>query len=133
MPRKISIGAAALAFPFIACGGSHDAASIGLAVPMDELNDGGRAAAAVLRDRGEQTEITLVYIGGSDRGAEAAHIHLGRCGSFGPIVHPLNNVQEGMSVTTINARLSALMGGRYYINIHNSENPAHSEACGIIP
>jgi hypothetical protein len=93
----------------------------------------GQSGTAVLTEKGDSTQVVISTSGGADTGAQAAHIHTGMCGSNGPILYPLNNVQGGTSTTTISAKLSTLTGGKTYINVHSSTNVANIQSCGNIP
>jgi hypothetical protein len=67
--------------------------------------------------------------------AHPAHIHGGSCDSGGGIVHPLDDVVDGSSVTTLMAvSLSDVTDGAHYINVHESAaNLGTTIACGDIP
>jgi len=120
----------ALAGALTACNNEPGAS---LTVNLDSQMASGQTGTAVLREVGEQTEVSIITSGGSDTGPQQSHIHVGRCGSNGPILYPLNNIQGGVSTTTINAKLNTLTGAKNYINIHKSTNIADIQACGNIP
>ncbi|MFO0578777.1 MAG: CHRD domain-containing protein [Polyangia bacterium] len=121
-----------LGLPLILAG-CGDSGGSTIAVTMMAQMSSGQSGTAVLTDKGDSTQVVITTSGGSDSGAQAAHIHTGVCGSNGPILYPLNNVQGGSSTTTVNAKLSTLTGGKTYINVHSSTNVANIQSCGNIP
>jgi hypothetical protein len=93
----------------------------------------GQSGTAVLSDNANgTTTVKISTTGGTDVGMQPAHIHVGVCGSNGPVWTPLASVQGGMSTMTVPYALSALTGGKYYINIHNSAMVATIQSCGNI-
>lgn len=128
MSRSFLLGIAAVALT--ACGNSSGAT---VTIQMMAQMSSGQSGSAVLTDKGQQTDVEIVTTGSTDTGMQASHIHTGVCGSNGAIFLPLNNVSNGHSLTTVNATLSSLTGGRYYINVHNSGNINNIQACGNIP
>lgn len=131
MLRKSLLGIMmGLPLALAACG---DSGGSTIAVTMTAQMSSGQSGTAVLTDKGDSTQIVITTSGGMDAGAQAAHIHTGTCGSNGPILYPLNNVQGGSSTTTLTTKLSTLTGGKAYINVHSSSNVANIQSCGNIP
>jgi len=85
------------------------------------------------RTGGARVAITLE--GTPDGGVHPAHFHVGDCGSNGPIVVPLNNVNgdSGSSVTETEASFEEITESDHYINIHLSpEDLGTIVACGEV-
>jgi hypothetical protein len=70
--------------------------------------------------RGAQTEIVVQAQSGGAGVQQPAHVHEGSCPGVGPVRHPLTNVVDGRSTTTVNASLDDLLSGAYSINLHRS-------------
>lgn len=100
------------------------------AIALKELNTSGQTGHAVLTAKGEQTEVVLKATAGISR---ANHIHSGTCATLGGVAHPLTNMADGSSVTTVNASLSSLLTGGFAINLHNATNAGVYTSCGDIP
>lgn len=113
----------------IGCGGSKS-------VNLNMQNSSGESGKATLTDKGNNTtEVLLALSGGNDNGAQIAHIHVGQCANLGAPYVTLTSVQNGVSATTVAYKLTDLEGGRYAINIHNSQTPTVVTtyvACGDI-
>lgn len=121
----------ALCFALSACGSS--ATTTMQTVSMTAVANSGQSGTATLTDLGNgSTSVTISTVGGTDTASQTAHIHIGTCGSNGPVFVALTNVQGGGSTTTVPFTLSALAGGTHYINIHNSANAATIQVCGQI-
>ena len=119
----------ALALALTGCG----SAATSQTVAMMAIGSSGPSGTAVLTDNGNSTtSVALATTGGTDSGAQAAHIHTGVCGSAGPVYAALTNVQSGVGTSTVAFPLSGLTGGKYYINIHKSSDPSVIQACGQI-
>ncbi len=102
-------------------------------VVMNAIGGSGQSGTAVLTDNGNgTTTVKITTTGGTDAGMQAAHIHIGTCGSNGAVYAALTSLQAGASTTTVAFPLSSLIGGKYYINVHNSANVATIQTCGNI-
>ena len=102
-------------------------------VTMRAQNNSGQDGTATLTDMGGQTRVVL-DLRNSPAGPQPAHIHTGACPNPGAVTHPLTNVMNGRSETTVNARLSDLMTGNFAINVHLSPQQASTYvSCGDIP
>lgn len=139
---------AALAFVVAGCGGDDDdgngeagapattAAEEGEGVTVDlgEQNGSGESGTATLTADGEQTVVTIELTGAPADTPQPAHIHSGSCAEIGDVVHPLANVEGGMSETTVEAPLADLQGAAFAINVHESEAAIQNYvSCGEIP
>jgi LPXTG-motif cell wall-anchored protein len=105
-----------------------------LTVPLAEQNDSGMSGSAVLTQMGDDLRVVLTLTGTEAGGSHPAHIHSGRCPNPGGVVHPLTNVVNGTSTTTIaGASLADVADGNHAINIHKSaEELSVYTACGDI-
>jgi CHRD domain len=138
---------AALALGLAACGGDDDDAdepaapattaaeeAESVSVDIAELNGSGESGTATLTADGEQTVVTIELSGAPADTPQPAHIHSGSCEELGDVVHPLENVEGGMSETTVAAPLADLQGAAFAINVHESEEAIQNYvACGEIP
>jgi hypothetical protein len=119
-----------LSLGLVACGSSNPTPET---VTMMAQGSSGESGTAVLTSTSSGgTMVVITLTGGTDTGAQASHIHNGVCGSNGSIAVPLNSVQGGSASTTISNSLSSLMGGKYYINVHNSADLNTIQTCGNI-
>lgn len=102
-------------------------------VSMAAVGTSGQSGSATLTDLANgSTSVTISTSGGTDSANQTAHIHIGTCGSNGPVFTALANLQNGASTTTVPFTLAALSGGKHYINVHNSANTTTIQACGQI-
>jgi hypothetical protein len=128
--RHLNTLGLALAFALVACGGGTTTTET---VTMNAQGSSGQSGTAVLTDNGNgTTTVKITTMGGSDTGMQAAHIHTGTCGSNGAVMYPLTSLAQGTSSSTVMASLSALTGGKYYINVHNSAALTTIQTCGNI-
>ncbi len=108
-----------------------------IVVKLDAIGGSGESGTATLSQNiGSPmagTVVTLSLHGGS-AAPQPAHIHIGVCGSNGPIKYPLKPVTEGKSTTVVRAKLSYIMSLGAYINVHKSPaDLATIVSCGNIP
>lgn len=102
-------------------------------IDLNDQNDSGVTGTATLTDNGDDTTTVEIELEGSpEGGSHPAHFHDGTsCDQNEPIVHPLENVEDGMSTSTVEESLDDLVGDNYYLNIHLSEEEiATVVACG---
>ena len=66
---------------------------------------------------------------------ELVHIHQGRCGNLGGIVHALSSFVDGSgsSTTVVKVSLDSLSAGEFAINAHKKGDPGVYTSCGNIP
>lgn len=141
MPKRIGpalvVLLAAAALGVAGCGGDdgeEEAAGDGaVTVEIAEQNGSGESGTATLTADGEQTIVTIELTGAPST-AQPAHIHSGTCASLGDVVHPLTDVQDGASETTVAAPLADLQAADFAINVHESAEAIQNYvACGDIP
>ncbi len=119
------------------CGGDDGAgsdAAEAVEVELSEQNDSGQSGTATLEPAGEgMTRVTLELSNPPDN-PQPVHVHAGTCDELGEVIHPLTNLEDGMSETTVEASLEELQGGEFAINAHESEENIETYvACGNIP
>ena len=80
-----------------------------------------------------QTKV-VVSLSNAPSQPQPAHIHKGTCANLDPTpADALQNVQNGMSTTTVNESLDALEKGTFAINVHKSEKDLKTYvSCGNI-
>ena len=120
---------AVIALTAAACGGGEETE-----VSMEALNDSGQTGTAMLTAAGDNQTRVVLELGNSPAGPQPAHIHEGTCEDLNPQpAHPLNNVANGKSETTVDVSLEELQDGDFAINIHQSpENIETYVSCGDI-
>lgn len=102
-------------------------------VQLQEQSFSGEAGDATLTAQGAKTRV-VIDLASFAANAQPAHIHEGTCAhlSFQP-AFPLNDVKAGRSTTVVNVPLTALLNGKYAINIHRSaEKMKVYVACGDV-
>ena len=114
---------------YTACGDIPTAGTF-VSFPLEEQNDSGQTGTATLIARGEQTDVVLLATEGI---SSANHIHTGTCADLGGVEYPLTNMEDGRSITTIEATLESLGTGGFAINLHDSDDASIYTACGDIP
>ncbi len=130
MKRLLTIMAAVLATSGLA----FAAAPTSVTVQMSALNHSGETGTATLTQVGNNVKV-VVDIKGAPSGAQPTHIHAGTCTKLNPAPEaPLSPLTNGKSVTVLSGKkLSALLGGKFSINVHKSSNDlATYVSCGVI-
>ncbi|MCH8103565.1 MAG: hypothetical protein IIB28_10490, partial [Chloroflexi bacterium] len=75
----------------------------------------------------------VVSIAPGKAAAQPIHIHSGTCDTLGGVKFPLTAVAAGLSVTTVDTSLQALLDGEFAVNVHESpENAGNYVSCGTI-
>jgi hypothetical protein len=91
-----------------------------LLVQLQEQSFSGEAGTVTLTAQGKKTRV-VIEMASYTGNAQPAHIHKGTCMSLDPTpAYPLNNVVKGRSTTVVPISLSALLKGKYGINMHRS-------------
>jgi CHRD domain len=106
-----------------------------MVVKLNAIGGSGESGTATLDQNagGAGTTVKLMLHGGS-AAPQPAHIHVGVCGSNGPIKWPLKSVTAGMSTTVVPAALGVIMSTGAYVNVHKSPKElANIVSCGNIP
>ena len=116
---------------YVACG-DIPAAGSSITIALDELNGSGQPGSATLIDNGSQTTV-VVSIAPGKAVAQPIHIHSGTCDTLGGVELPLTAVASGLSVTSVDSSLQALLDGEFAINVHESpDNAGNYVSCGAI-
>jgi hypothetical protein len=104
-------------------------------VPLDSVDDSGVTGGASIRGVDEGVEITIFISEGDEDGVHPVHVHDGTCDDLGDVAYPLEDIEGGESVTTLeDVTLADLMTGEYAINAHQSEDDMETYVmCGNIP
>jgi hypothetical protein len=104
-------------------GGCQSAPLPSTVVQLKTLNDSGVTGAVTLTDLGGgQTRVDVAVAPGGNLDMPA-HIHPGTCENLIPQpTHPLQNVVNGVSTTTVRATLDELTGGGLAVNLHRSND-----------
>ncbi len=100
--------------------------------PVDDSGVGGNV---LLTATDGQTDVEVLITEGLEDGAvHPVHIHQGTCDDLGDVVHPLDNIEGGVSETTIDVELMDLLDGDHAVNVHLSEEEIDVRvACADIP
>lgn len=116
---------------YVACG-DIPAEGSSVTIALDELNGSGQPGLATLIESGSQTTV-IVSIAPGAAAAQPIHIHSGTCDTLGGVELPLTAVAAGVSVSTVDSSLQALLDGEFAINVHESpENAGNYVSCGTI-
>ena len=107
----------------VIAGGCQAAPRPATVVQLKTLNNSGVTGTVTLTDLGDgrtQVDVTVDPNGNMDM---PAHIHPGTCEALIPQpIHPLENVVNGASKTTVSATLQDLTSGGLAVNIHRSND-----------
>ena len=120
-----------------ACGGGGGGGAIKtMEIEMMEQNGSGQNGTAEITASGDGTNITISTIVPADGTfpSQPAHVHKGACDKLDPKpAHPLPNLEDGISATTLDVSYDELTKGGYVINVHKSEEEADVYvSCGEI-
>jgi len=98
---------------------------------MMAQNGSGQNGTVLLEEVGSQVRVTI-SLTSPVATAEPAHIHTGSCPTPGAVIYPLENVENGMSVTMLDTSLASLQAQMpLAVNVHKSANEAGTYyACG---
>jgi Cu/Zn superoxide dismutase len=109
------------------------AATSSLKVTLDAQNGSGETGTATLTQVGSDVQV-VIALKGAPTTAQPAHIHNGVCSDLGGVVHPLSNVVNGSSTTTVKGvTIDGLLKQTSAINVHESaDNISKYVACGNI-
>jgi hypothetical protein len=103
-----------------------------LTIQMKALNNSGQSGTATLTavDGRTRVQIELANPAPED---QPVHVHSGTCSKLGSVEHPLSNVVNGRSDTTIDVSLPDLLSSQSAINVHRSGSQASVYvSCGEI-
>ena len=101
-------------------------------VAMSAQNDSGMSGTATLTDMDGSTLVKLELTGAPTGITQPAHIHTGSCAEIGGVVYPLTFPVNGVSETTLNVSLDAILAQLpLALNVHKSAAEANVYvACG---
>jgi hypothetical protein len=104
-------------------------------VPLDDVDESGITGGSSIRGVDDGVEITVYITAGDEGGVHPVHIHDGTCDDLGDVAWPLEDIEDGESVTMLeDVTLGDLMTGEYAINAHQSEDEMDVNVmCGNIP
>lgn len=92
-----------------------------MTVNLATENDSGESGTAMLKEENSKTTVTLNLTGYAKDVPQPAHIHVGACPGVGAVKYPLNDVLNGVSVTTLNVTMDQLKKDLpLAINVHKS-------------
>ena len=75
-----------------------------------------------------------ISVSPSSDAAQPIHIHSGVCTDVGPVLHSLQNVVKGSSITLIDSALTEIITHGALVNVHASYADASNyTACGQLP
>ena len=115
--------AAPLVVAVVALAGCQSAPRPASVVPLKTLNDSGVTGAVTLTDLGDGRTQVVVAVQPAGNLDMPAHIHPGTCDNLVPQpTHPLQNVVNGASTTTVRATLAELTEGGLAVNLHRSND-----------
>jgi hypothetical protein len=111
-------------------GGVEEPQAMEIPVALEELNDSGISGVATLTVEEGVVVLVEVSLEGTE-GPNPVHIHSGTCADLGGVSIPLNDVEDGISSTEIEANVDQLFEGEFAINVHLSPEEADVYvACG---
>ena len=102
-------------------------------VYLSPVQGEGQIGTATLASDGTTTtvQIDVAPITGE---VQPIHIHVGKCDDVGSVLHTLQNVVNGKSVTTIDRSLNEILTFEVLVNVHASYTDASNyTACGQLP
>lgn len=115
--------AASVIVAIVALAGCQSAQPPATVVQLETLNDSGVTGTVTLTDLGDgrtRVDVAVQPAGNLDM---PAHIHPGTCDDLIPQpTHPLQNVVNGASTTTVRATVADLTGGGLAVNLHRSND-----------
>lgn len=115
--------AASVIVAIVALAGCQSAQPPATVVQLETLNDSGVTGTVTLTDLGDgrtRVDVAVQPAGNLDM---PAHIHPGTCDDLIPQpTHPLQNVVNGASTTTVRATVAELTGGGLAVNLHRSND-----------
>lgn len=102
-------------------------------VDLSEVDGSGVSGTATLTEEDGQTMVDISLDGTPEGGVHPVHIHAGTCDDLGDVVFPLEDVEEGMSSSTVDASIDDIMAAQHSINVHlSADEISVYVACGEI-
>jgi hypothetical protein len=93
-------------------------------IALGAQNNSGQTGKAVLRAAGDETVVTVTVTPSAEGATQPIHIHAGTCATLGRVEFPLTAMVDGISVTTVKAKLSDILSQTRAINVHKSTTQA---------
>ena len=102
---------------------------------LAEVGGSGKSGDGLIVQVDDDLSVELLISPSSAADDQPAHIHTGTCAALGAVVHPLTNVVDGMSATTLaGINIGDVADGAHAIAVHESAaNMQNIIACGDIP
>ena len=117
--RFRSVALLAVVAVFAAC---QAAAPPARTIALTTLNDSGVTGSVAFRDIGGRAQVSIDVEPGANPDMPV-HIHPGSCNNLTPPPKfPLENVQDGESVTVVPATVDELFAGGLAVNVHKSND-----------
>ena len=103
-----------------------------MTVNLSAQNASGESGTATLTPQGDKTQVVIKLTGAQGNAEQPAHIHDGSCAKLDPKPRvPLQNVVGGTSTTTLDMKMSDVVGKGGAINVHKSATDLKTYvACG---
>ena len=121
-PRSLLTASLMFAILVLA-GGCQSAPRPATVVQLKTLSGSGVTGTVTLSDLGDGRTTVVVAVQPAGNLDMPAHIHPGTCDNLIPQpTHPLQNVVNGASTTTVRATLDELTGGGLAVNLHRSND-----------
>ncbi|MBC8452845.1 MAG: hypothetical protein H8D69_00065 [Chloroflexi bacterium] len=93
----------------------------------------GQLGTATFVSGGQNTSVEI-SVEPSTSEAQPIHIHSGVCTDVGAVIHALQNVVKGHSLTVIDLPIEQVFSGNVLVNVHESyANASNYTACGQLP
>jgi len=126
-----------LALAPVGCGGEEEQGVAGesaLTLTLAEQKDSGQSGTATLTADGDAQTRVVVELSNPPGPAQPSHIHSGTCDDIGPVVAPLESVEDGKAESVVSMPLEELRRGGLIVHAHKSEAESKvSVACAEIP
>ena len=108
------------------------AADKAMKVNLVQQNASGEKGTVTLKPQGDKTEVVIKIDGAPSGVSQPAHIHDGNCANLDPKPRvPLQNVVDGSSTTTLDMKMSDVIGKGGAVNVHKSAQEVKTYvACG---
>ncbi|HUY40918.1 MAG TPA: hypothetical protein VMV82_05060 [Candidatus Dormibacteraeota bacterium] len=131
LPRFALAAAALLSVSAIACVSADTPAT--LDVTMNAQSGSGEDGTATITQTSNGVQI-VISLQNATSTPEPAHVHFGVCSDLGGVQHPLANVVNGSSTTTLpGVTISDLLSRPLAINVHKSADDLGAYvSCGDI-
>ena len=126
-----------LALAPVGCGGEEEQGVAGesaLTLTLAEQKDSGQSGTATLTADGDAQTRVVVELSNPPGPTQPSHIHSGTCDDIGPVVAPLESVEDGKAESVVSMPLEELQRGGLIVHAHKSEAESKvSVACAEIP